>query len=132
MKIKSNKNAGKFLFFTAVALALLSVADPSFAASTSTMKDVAQNITNETSYYAKALLAIAFVAGLALAMTTIFKLYERSKNPQQTKLSSILVMAAASALLIGIPTFITLTTNTLLGTSHDSSDTTGSNYNRIK
>lgn len=131
MNIKTNKQSVKFLLLSLVILSLALFSESSFAASTDTLEGVAQNVSSQISSYAKLALGISFLAGIVVFAISLFKLKEKSQNPQ-VKMSSIFIMWIVSACLVGLPTVITLTTNTVFGTSHDSSDTAGSNYDRIK
>lgn len=101
-------------------------------ASAETLSGMFKRLTEQMASIAGFLIAVAFVAGIGLGVFSIIKLKEHSDNPNQTKLSKPLGYLVASAALIGIPSYLAIATNTLTGESHDSSDSSGDAYSKVK
>lgn len=96
------------------------------------LSDVANRLTEQFGAFAKFLVGGSFIAGAGTGIMSIAKFKEHADNPGQSKLSKPIGYLLASAALIGVPTWLSTSTNTLTGESHDSADAQGSSYDSIK
>lgn len=101
-------------------------------ASAEVLSEVADRLVNQMGSFAKLLVGGSFVAGAGTGIMSIAKFKEHADNPGQSKLSKPIGYLLASAALIGVPTWLSTSTNTLTGTSHESSTATGTTYDSIK
>lgn len=101
-------------------------------ASAETLSGVADRLTEQFSSFAKFLVGGSFIAGAGTGIMSIAKFKEHADNPGQSKLSKPIGYLLASAALIGVPTWLSTSTNTLTGESHESADSTGGGYDAIK
>lgn len=102
------------------------------AASAETLSGMMKRLTEQMSSVAAFGVAVMFVLGVFLGGLSILKFKEHSDNPGQAKLGKPIGYLFASVALIGIPSYLAVFTNTLTGESHDSSDSSGEAYSKIR
>lgn len=108
--------SSKFLFPALIALAVLD------SASAQTFGDSAKGVFDQMKDFADVATAAAFLAGIVVGITALFKFKAYSENPQQTKIAVPIVLTLVAAGLIGLPAFLTAGQNTILDGDSGSMD----------
>ena len=124
MKVKSFKEI--------IAASLISGFFIQTASADETVSGLMDRLTQQMASIATFAVAAMFVVGVILFGLSIAKFKEHSDNPGQSKLGKPIGYMIAAAAFISIPSYIAIFTNTLTGTSHTSSNSTGSTYSSIK
>jgi intracellular multiplication protein IcmD len=113
-KIK-NSCFGKVLLLLLAAGACF-YAGHAFAASSS-LKDIATNITDTFTDVGKLIVAIAYIAGFGFVMASIFKFKQHKDNPTQIPMGTPIAMLILGIVLIFMPSIITTGSQTIFGSS---------------
>lgn len=88
-----------------------------------TAGDVAEGVTDQLSSFANLATGGAFLVGIFVGIASLMKFKAYNENPQQTKISTPLVLALVAAGLIGFPAYLTMTKDTVLEGESNSLDT---------
>lgn len=80
-----------------------------------TAGDVADNLKEQLGPFANLVVGAMFLGGIVLGGMSAFKFKAHGENPQNEKLTKPVIYALASALLIGLPAYVSMTKETVLG-----------------
>jgi intracellular multiplication protein IcmD len=121
--MKVSKLNGQWLFKAAIA-SLLMVATLLFAGNVwaapgagSDLGTLALNITESTQNFAKVMMAIAYLAGIAFVLASIFKFKQHKDNPTQIPLGTPLALLVVGIVLVFLPSIFAPAGQTIFGTS---------------
>ena len=103
-----------------IGFALLLVSDAAFAQQTA--GDVAKGVFDQMKDFADVATAGAFLAGIVVGITALFKFKAYSENPQQNKVAVPIILAMVAAGLIGLPAFLNMSKDTVLDGTGNSLD----------
>jgi intracellular multiplication protein IcmD len=87
------------------------------AGATTGLSAVATTVQAQLTTVATLLVYVAYIAGIAFALTGILKFKAHKDAPQQVKLSEPIVLLAVSACLLFLPSVLNIAGGTLFGTS---------------
>lgn len=104
-----------------IAFVLLMFSQSAFAQAT--WGDSAEGIFDQLRSFADVATAGAFLAGIVVGITALFKFKAYSENPQQNKIAVPIILSLVAAGLIGLPAFLTMTQNTVLDGDSGSMET---------
>ena len=91
------------MFMSGIMLSLLST---TAAWADADLKSIITNIMDNFQSVGQLIVAIAYVAGIALVIVGIFKLKQHRDNPQQVPMSTPITIIAVGVLLIFFPSII--------------------------
>jgi intracellular multiplication protein IcmD len=123
---KSEKSKARFLKCLALTAGIAAVLCPEISmAQTATsglaIGDVAMNASKSINGVQVMIQGACYMAGVALAGGSMFKFKAHKDNPQQTPLSTPIVMLAVAAGLLYLPSLMTTAGQSLWGGSQNSS-----------
>ena len=88
-------------------IALLMVASPAFAQD-GTIGDVATRITSYFGAFADLIMGAMFLVGIGIGAMSALKFKAHNEDPRSTKITTPIVFALVSAVLIGLPAYLTI------------------------
>lgn len=103
-----------------IGFALLLMSEAAFAQQTA--GDMARGVFDQMKDFADAATAGAFLAGIVVGITALFKFKAYSENPQQNKIAVPIILAFVAAGLIGLPAFLNMSKDTVLDGTGNSMD----------
>lgn len=103
-----------------LAFALMMFAPAAFA---QTWGDSARGIFDQLKDFADVATAGAFLAGIVVGISALFKFKAYSENPQQNKIAVPIIMSLVAAGLIGLPAFLSMSRDTVLDGNNNSMET---------
>lgn len=115
MRFINNKKA-----FTMLGMVCLMAASPAFAQGD--VGELADRLRGFMGNFADLLTATMFLVGIGLGAMAALKLKAHNEDPRQVKITVPIVYALASAMLIGLPAWLTLTKNSLVDGQANSID----------
>lgn len=93
-----------------------------FAQTTQTAGQVADRVGDQFASFANLATGGAFLVGIFVGIASLMKFKAYNENPQQTKISTPIVLALVAAGLIGFPAYLTMTKGTILDGDSNSLD----------
>lgn len=102
-KQNSNKKAVAMLGL----IALLMVASPAFAQGEN-VGDVAERVTEYFGAFADLIMGAMFLVGIGIGAMSALKFKAHNEDPRSTKITTPIVFALVSAVLIGLPAYLTI------------------------
>ncbi len=102
----------------------LCVVAPAFAAG-QTVGDVANKVMDTTSLFPDFIGALSYICGIALGIKGILKLKEHNESKGQVKLVIPIVLVISSAMLLALPSVVSIGTQTLGFKPGDGKTSTG-------
>jgi hypothetical protein len=102
------------------------------ASATGTFGDMAKRGFDQLGAFADVAIAVMFLSGLIVGGLAAFKFKAHSDNPGQNKITQPIVYAIVAALLIGLPTFLTIAKESVVGDGTAGSITEQGVYGQIQ
>jgi cytochrome c biogenesis protein CcdA len=115
--------------FALLALGLLTVS--ASASATGTFGDAAQQFQTQLGSFADVAMGVMFLAGLVIGGLAAFKFKAHSDNPGQNKITVPIIYSLVAALLIGLPAFLNMSKDTVLGSGAQGNSLNGSAYSTV-
>lgn len=112
-----------------MALGLLTVS--ASASATGTFGDAAQAFQAQLGSFADVAMGVMFLAGLVIGGLAAFKFKAHSDNPGQNKITVPIVYSLVAALLIGLPAFLNMSKDTVLGNGAQGNSLNGNAYQNV-
>lgn len=103
-----------------IGFALLLVSDAVFAQQKA--GDVARGVFDQMKDFADAATAGAFLGGIVVGITALFKFKAHSEDPQRNKIAMPIILSLVAAGLIGLPAFLNMSKDTILDGTGGSMD----------
>ena len=113
-----------------LATAALLLAGPVMAQD-NTVGGIAERIQGQLGAFADLLTGAMFLVGIGLGAMAVLKFKAHNDNPQQNRISTPIVLAVASACLIGLPAYLTYMQNSIVGEGAESNSLDESVYDQI-
>jgi hypothetical protein len=85
--------------------------------------DVAKSVFAQLTDFADLATAGAFLVGIFMGILSLMKFKSYNENPQQTKISTPIILAVVAAGLIGLPAYLNMTKSSVLEGSPNSMNT---------
>ena len=117
-------NTVKFTSYLVVlaAVALLIVGDASAGDNAGA---VAQRVFGQFGSFADVMVGTAFLGGVVIGISALFKFKAHGDNPQQNKIGPAIILAAVASCLIGLPAFLNMGKDSVLNGAASSASQTG-------
>jgi len=128
MKFNVRFNNKVRLAMAAMALMLVSGA----AGAVGTIGDNASQFLTQLGPIADVVMAVFFIGGLVAGGMAAYKFKAHGDNPQQNKITTPIIYAAVAALLIGLPAFLEMSKDSVLGSGAQANGLNGNAYENIQ
>lgn len=129
MSIVLNKK-NMIMFMTLMVGALLFLVAPDVSAQG--LNNVTGTLKSQFGGLAEVLSGISYIAGIGFGIKAALKFKEYSEDSQRNKLSVPIGLAAVAGILMALPTLLTTSTESVLGTGYQGTTIDGSNITRIR
>lgn len=96
-----------------------------------TLGDLAENIQGQFGGITNAITGALMMIGIVIGGIAALKFKAHNENPQQVKIGTPLTLMLVAALLIGLPAYLNMTKETVLGSGAAGGSVDGSVYGQI-